>query len=176
MSARRISIVRTTPMPRRGGRQDWRTPQQLLRAVQRLLGIGGFVVDLASSPRNAVAPRFYTRATNGLAHSWKEQGWCWCNPPFADIAPWVAKAVREARRGAYIVFLVPASVGANWWDEHVHGKARVLFLNGRVRFVGADQGYMKDCALLMYAPRQRAGYHTWRWQSNAAPSRLQRAA
>src|ERR1051325_9876694 len=94
-------IRRMSPQPRRGGRQDWRTPEQLLRAVLWLLSVAAFTIDLAATPRNAVTRRFYTRATDALRRTWRVgQGWAWCNPPYANLAPWMAKAVREARRGA----------------------------------------------------------------------------
>jgi hypothetical protein len=48
----------------------------------------------------------------------------------------VKKAHEEMIKGARTAMLVPAGVGANWWRDHVHNKAHVLLLNGRIMFVG----------------------------------------
>jgi hypothetical protein len=79
------------------------------------------------------------------------------NPPFADIAPWAAKCAAEARLGAEILFLVPASVGSEWFAEHVWKHACVYLLRGRLCFDGKDP-YPKDCLAAHYflhPPRQR---------------------
>jgi hypothetical protein len=69
---------------------------------------------------------------------------------------------------------VTAGVGSNWWRDHVHDKARVLLLNGRITFVGETHGYPKDCCLLLYGPSVEPGYEVWSWP--AAGSRLEPAA
>jgi hypothetical protein len=90
-------------------------------------------------------------------------GWNWLNPPFSDLRTWVQKALEESRQGAHTAMLVPAGVGANWWRDWVHTKARVLLLNGRITFVGHNQPYPKDCALLLYEPNVIPAYETWTW-------------
>ena len=170
---------RTAPHPHKGGRQDWATERALVRAVLRFLGIEAFAWDLAASAANAVADSYFTKRENALRQGWERAasgGVAWCNPPYAHLAPWMAKAAAAGRAGARLAFLVPAAVGANWWDDSVHGRARVIFLTGRPKFVGATQGYPKDCALVLYGPDVRPGYQTWRWRRDVAPSRLQRAA
>lgn len=148
--------------------QDVRTPTEFLSAVRRLLGIVSFAVDLAASRENTVAPRFYSARTNALEQPWNLGGWNWLNPPFSDLSPWARKAFNEAQRGARTAMLVPAGVGANWWRDHVHGKARILLLNGRITFVGHKQPYPKDCALLLYAPETIPAYEVWPWMHEAA--------
>lgn len=140
-------------------------PPDFLAAVKRRSGLKEFAIDLAASPDNAVAPLFYTEAENALTQPWrtKAREIGWLNPPFADIAPWVEKAWRESQIGARLVMLVPAAVGANWWRDHVHGKAFALLLNGRLTFVGQKDCYPKDCALLVYGPDVAPGYDMWSW-------------
>ena len=58
---------------------------------------------------------------------------------------------------------MPASVGSNWFRDHVFQKSLVLFLNNRIKFVGAKDAYPKDCIIAAYgfgAP----GFEMWRWQ------------
>lgn len=138
------------------------TPVVFLQAVKARLGIDTFAVDLAASKENTVARRFYSKASNALVQPWTFDGFNWLNPPFGDLAPWVQKAYEESRKGARTAMLVPAGVGANWWRDWVHEKASVLFLNGRITFVGHDDAYPKDCALLIYAGHQPS-YEIWSW-------------
>lgn len=143
--------------------QDVRTPREFLAATRALLGIEAFAVDLAATRENTVAPKFYGVRSNSLVQPWTFDGWGWLNPPFSDLAPWVKKAHEEMIKGARTAMLVPAGVGANWWRDHVHNKAHVLFLNGRIMFVGHHQPYPKDCALLIYAKAWPADYDCWSW-------------
>jgi len=151
--------------------QVYCTPDNFLDAVRIKLCIRDFVVDLAASEENAICPLFITEADNSLIQPWhilcgkKNNGIGWCNPPFADIEPWVHHAYEEGQwqLGAESALLLPAGVGANWWRDFVHQKAAVLFLNGRIKFVGAKDVYPKDCVLLRYGPSVQWGYDIWSW-------------
>lgn len=159
-------MAKTMPRQQPGrSQQDVRTPRELLAAVRALLDIDAFVVDLAATRANTVARKFYGLRANSLLQPWTFDGFGWCNPPFSDLAPWVQKGHEERAKGAQTAMLVPAAVGANWWRDHVHGKAHVLLLNGRVMFVGHAQGYPKDCAVLIYAAGWTPGYRVWSWAS-----------
>jgi phage N-6-adenine-methyltransferase len=142
-------------------KQDYETPSELLRAVERRFG--RLHVDLAARPDNAKAPRFVTPERDSLKVDWSAEFWgsrCWLNPEFADIAPWAAKC--STSRGLHIFLLTPASIGANWFAEHVHGKAVVLGLSPRLTFVGASDPYPKDCMLSIFGFGV-AGFDVWRW-------------
>lgn len=157
------------PAQRRGSsKQDYGTPPELLRAVRHRLQIDDFIVDVAASKENAVCDNFYTEEDDGLSQSWgyreTQGGWAWCNPPYSDITPWVATAVEEARRGANIAMLLPASVGSNWWRDYVQHQAYKVYLNGRLTFVGCSDPYPKDCALLLYTPWGFNGEEVWEWK------------
>lgn len=161
---------RSMPQQRPGqSEQAVETPDEFLQAVKRRLGIFAFGLDIAASGSNAKAKRYFTRADNALLQlSWKSPGkqWSWINPPFGEIAPFAARCLEEKhRQGSRIALLVPAAVGANWWSAYVHRKAHVLFLNGRIQFVGHDHGYPKDLALVLYSPDLKPGYDCWRWKN-----------
>lgn len=142
-----------------------RTPRVLLDAVQERFG--AFDVDLACTKANCVAPFGYMHdaGRDSLACDWSFEhpgAFAWLNPPFANIAPWACAASIHAAKGMRIAMLVPASVGANWFAEWVHGKAYVLALSPRVTFVGHKAPYPKDLILCMYGHGLH-GFDTWRW-------------
>lgn len=118
---------------------------------------GKFDLDVAAAPHNAKAPRFYTREDDGLARPWNAER-VWCNPPYSNLAAWVAKAWDEWGQARtcwhdgqtcdpkLIVMLLPANrVEQAWWQDHVEpfrdqpgSPLRVEFLRGRMRFERPD--------------------------------------
>lgn len=163
-------MARALPQQKPGrSKQDYRTPPLFLDAVRRRFGITAFSIDLAADEANTVAPLFYSEADDALKQPWRtaDRNWAWCNPPFANIAPWVEKAYRSTRSGARVLMLLPAGVGANWWRDWVDGKAFVLFLNGRITFVGETMPYPKDCVLLVYGPDVAPGTQVWSWAAKS---------
>lgn len=141
------------------------TPPELLDAVRRRLSISNFVWDLAASHDNKVCDSCYTEEDDALIQPWNVvEGWNWCNPPYADLGPWVAKAASESFKGAQTTMLVPASVGAQWWKTWVEPYAYVSFLSGRVTFIGHKTPYPKDLAVLLYTPWGFKGYDIWSWK------------
>lgn len=147
---------------RHQSKQDVQTPPDFLRAVLRKFILQRFALDAAASKENALAEAYYTEEQNGLHHPWVT--WTWCNPPYAEIEPWVKKAYNECQLGVCSMLLVPASVGSNWWKYWVHDKAHVVLLNGRITFLGQKDPYPKDLALLVYMPQCKGGYSVWSWQ------------
>lgn len=145
-------------------KQDYGTPPELIAAVEARWG--DLVIDLAASPKNAKAPYYFTAADDFLTQDeyWSPQGWlCWLNPPFANLGPWMAKCAADSQRGAHIVMLVPASIGAEWFAKHVYGKARVVALRPRLTFEGCDQPYPKDCMLILWGIDE-PGFEIWKWK------------
>jgi phage N-6-adenine-methyltransferase len=149
-------------------KQDYGTPKEFLQAVKTRLHIHEFSGDLAASEDNKVAAYCITEEMDSLNPliTWNPKAgqWAWLNPPFSDITPWVRKASLEAMKGAHICMLVPASVGANWWREYVEPYAYQSYLNGRLTFVGCEDPYPKDLALLLYTPWGFTGHEIWNWK------------
>lgn len=165
-------------------RQDYATPTDFFDAVLMLLRVPRFVMDLAASPENTKAFRYLTAGDDALAlarvpvDGWAGYlrgpvalpppltSWGWLNPPFADIGPWAEQCVRTKAGGGHVAFLVPASVGSNWYRDFVYGRALVLFLNGRLAFMPdrPTWGYPKDCLLALYGPTIRPGHVVWDWK------------
>lgn len=82
---------------------------------------------------------------DGLSSTWF--GHVWCNPPYSDVGPWVAKAWEEMRaaRCFSVTMLLPSGREEQaWWQEHVEpwrdqdldsdNRLTTHFLPGRPRF------------------------------------------
>lgn len=86
------------------------TPPELF---QRLHGLHDFTLDAAAASDNRKLQRY-----NSLAYpnsfAWKGER-VWCNPPYSDIAPWIARAWESEAELAYL--LVPNWTDRKWWLE-----------------------------------------------------------
>lgn len=153
----------TGPSIRRGrSKQDYGTPVEFIRAAEQRFGPIAF--DLAASPDNAKAHPYFTEADDSLKQSWvKFAGTLWLNPPFANISPWAEKCAELRNRTGWILFLTPASIGTDWFAEHVNGKALVLGLSPRLTFEGTEDPYPKDLMLSVFGYGVH-GFDTWRWK------------
>lgn len=179
-----LGAVRAAPTPvapriatsprARSMNQDIRTPAEVVNAVENRFG--QIVLDLAAKDGDEVRPGMahITPEQDSLKTPWPTRrhvsGVYWLNPPFADIGPWAVKCVRwmrEANPGVALALLVPASVGASWWQHAVRGCAIVYAVTPRITFVGSMQPYPKDLALAIYDPRHQtpdASVLAWRWK------------
>ncbi len=157
-------VTRTGASLNRGkSKQDYGTPRRFLRAVAGRFGAPAF--DLACTRENAKAPDgFYHPEFDALEHDWSAlDGVLWLNPPFADIGRWAAKCAAEARdRRGLLLLLTPASIGTEWFSQHVHRKALVLGLAPRLTFEGTTDPYPKDLMISVYG-YGLSGFDTWRW-------------
>lgn len=127
-------------------RLDWTTPTDLFNKLDEIYH---FDLDAAASEENALCNFFYTKETNGLAHSWAGQR-VWCNPPYGKgIREWTRKASAEAEGAKLIVMLVPARTDTIWWHEAV-ATARVVYLKGRLKFGGQKNAAPFPSALLIW--------------------------
>jgi phage N-6-adenine-methyltransferase len=159
-------LARTGASLNRGGsKQDVETPLALIRAVERRFG--PIVCDLAATADNKKGVGdFIGPDRDSLAQPWADLYWSgtlWLNPEFGDVAPWAEKCAFESRlRSGVIAMLVPASVGSNWWADHVHQKAMVLALTPRVKFVGHSAAFPRDLALCVYG-NESTGFDVWDW-------------
>jgi phage N-6-adenine-methyltransferase len=139
------------------------TPPEFLDAVARRFGRPTW--DLAATRENSVSgpDRCFTEADDGLAQKWPG-GLCWLNPPFGGIEKWAAKCAEERERGVKILLLVPASIGSCWFRDHIQGKALVVPLAGRVKFVGHATGFPKDLMLCVYGFGVTGFAEQWEWR------------
>lgn len=141
-------------------KQDYATPWEVVRAVERRFGT--ITWDLAASRGNAKAVQFYTEADDAFTMRWHRLGGLlWLNPPYANITPWARRCFEEWEAGARIALLVPAAVGSVWFAKWVYQKALVLPLRPRFSFDGVHV-YPKDVMVCMYG--ETPGFEPWRWK------------
>ncbi len=153
-------------------KQNYATPENFMVAIRGFLGIDYFEHDFACERHTAKAPSWWTKEDDSFSRHrrmWRsavQDGWGWLNPPFAKIGPWAQRCHQLAQDGGRVAFLVPAGVGSNWYRDHVHGKARVLALNGRLAFIKGKPKllYPKDCILALYGPDFKPGFDVWSWK------------
>jgi phage N-6-adenine-methyltransferase len=151
---------------RHRSRQDFETPQIFMNAV--VARFGPISWDLAAHHGTTKHENFFSKENDSLKMQWHRiPGLLWLNPPFDKIGPWAKKCAEESALGAKIMLLVPASVGSNWFRDHVHGKAFVHFLNGRLAFdpLHPNWGYPKDTMLCCYGVGP-AGFDVWNWRDS----------
>lgn len=126
---------------------EWSTPQPFFDALDREFK---FELDAAATADNAKCPRFYTPLENGLARPWAPYR-TFVNPPYGrGMGAWMAKAKREALRGAIVVCLVPSRTDTAWFHEHVLGHAEIRFLRGRLRFGASENSAPFPSMLCIY--------------------------
>ena len=147
-------------------RQDYGTPPEFLRAVERDFHVTRWACDLACDASNKVCEMGYGPGspfgTDSFQADWNLEGDLWLNPPFADIEPWARKCATTKRVGR-IFQLSPASIGTNWYADIAHGRAHVVALSPRLTFQGETTPYPKDLMLLVWGAI-KGGFSTWRWK------------
>jgi len=166
-----------------GSKQDYQTPRNFIEAVERRFGKISF--DLAASAHNTQHDRYFAapgdndllaEGYDSLAQDWLELATTvpegsimWLNPPFKRITPWARKcfefqeAIKKTDLIVDIGFLVPASVGANWYRDYLFEKTCTKFLNGRICFDGKDL-FPKDCLFGLFGPGHEPDIKIWEWQ------------
>ncbi len=114
-------------------RKDWATPWELFNRLDKKYQ---FSLDVCASAGNAKVPQYFDKIINGLKQDWGGHR-CWMNPPYGpEIMAWVKKA---SESGAVVVVgLLPARTDTRWFHNYVYGKAEIIFIKGRIKFVGAE--------------------------------------
>jgi len=102
---------------------DYPTPQEWYDYLNLEFG---FTLDPCCAHGTAKCKKHYTEDEDGLSKSWADER-VFMNPPYGrNIAPWMAKAYEESKRGALVVCFVPARVDTNWWHDYaIRGEVRL---------------------------------------------------
>lgn len=129
---------------------EWLTPPHVVEAL------GPFDLDPCSPLARPwpTAAHHLTVDDDGLSSPW--QGRVWLNPPYSEVAEWMARLAQHDH-GTALVF---ARVETRWWFESVWGPASaILFLKGRLTFHHGDGTASKaghnsggPSALIAYGP------------------------
>ena len=134
------SVVNVTSV----GRCDtWATPPEVFDRACKMCGVRP-VLDVCATAETAKCAAWYGpggERGSGLAAEW-DRPW-WCNPPYSEVAKWVARAHDQTVMhdlGVPGIMLVFAKTDTAWWHRYVEGRTAVVrpyFWRGRIRFLGA---------------------------------------
>lgn len=102
--------------------QDWRTPKTTYDGLNAEFG---FKDDPCPSGSHI----------DGLNREWQSPAYV--NPPFKDIAKWVAKAWEEYAKGKIVVMLIPSRTDTQWWHRFIMRATEIRFIQGRLKYEGA---------------------------------------
>ena len=131
-----VSCVRNGGQYNSESSVEWRTPKEIVRRVEKVLG----AIDLdpcADQNKLVRAARHYTKADDGLSREWT--GRVFVNPPYGTaIGSWVEKLCAEykTKRVKEAIAFVPASVDTEWFS--MLRDFAVCFLRNRVKFGASD--------------------------------------
>lgn len=114
-------------------------------------------------------------ALDAFAHPWADlsdkfsapdggPGLLWLNCEFGDVEPWAARCLAEMREGANITLLTPMVI-ANWFVDHIAGRADSYPLKGRLCFDGKHP-FPKDCMVSHFHPGATGRIAVWDWQAD----------
>lgn len=115
-------------------KQNWETPKWLFDLLNNEYC---FDLDAAASDENAKVANYFTESDNALVQDWGEFKSIFCNPPYETKLQnaFVKKAYEEHKKNKNtIVLLLPARVETKRWHQYIFGKAKVHFLEGRLKF------------------------------------------
>ena len=140
--ARRASTTRT----------DWETPQDLFAEMDREFR---FTLDAAASERNRKCERYLTEEEDALGADIFDQV-VWCNPPYGDLLPWVKAFWFWSISGCTVVALLPANTDTEWFRWVWLGAHEIIFLTGRVNFIGSKNGNTGGSMIAIYRPQPPA--------------------
>ena len=129
------------------------TPPDFLAAVTD--AFGAIDVDPCWHPdSNVVAARTIALPECGLQADWTSSGLVFVNPPYGNLANWIAKMNDEWESGriAKMIMLFPASrIDIREFFDRSAKQATTLLLRNRLRFsrLGGEQGYPAPFALAL---------------------------
>ena len=147
---------------------EWQTP---VRLYDFLNNIYHFQVDAAANADNRLCQVWYgpeSPAINGedalSVPTWLSPAWC--NPPYGKgIERWLEKFIQQRALGNTVVALLPARTETQWWAKGIVPYADIIFLTGRVPFVGPHKGKKSQpdhaSAICIYSPMSTGGSAKW---------------
>lgn len=145
------------PDPRNG---EWETPWDFVRRVEHTLRVR-FILDLAAKKHNAKADVYivgdsfktdWLQVWKGLSEPGEGFGKAaWLNPPFANIDPWVRKAIKESCQGVPVVMLLPDR--QTKWRKRLEDVDAEIWDAGRISFGGMKgPGYTDSILVRLHPP------------------------
>lgn len=128
-------------------KDSWATPRAFFDYFD---AIYNFTLDAAASAENTLVNSYYSEEHSGLKYAWHKS--TWVNPPFSKKSEFIEKAIEQKHKGCTSVMLLPASTGAEWFQTAARNATQVIFIGGRIRFVGAPNFADFDVCLIVFSP------------------------
>ncbi|NCP63187.1 MAG: phage N-6-adenine-methyltransferase [Paraglaciecola sp.] len=119
-------------------KNSWGTDPVIFNALNKEFNFG---IDLAASKNNALLPVFFTKELDALKMDWSTSFRtlgtknAFCNPPYGKgyIKRFFNKAIEQKSKGVTSVFLVPATLDAQWLPINEISEIRII-TGGRLSF------------------------------------------
>jgi len=121
-------------------RDSWATPDYIFDPLDHEFG---FTIDVCATKDNAKIQNWIELPNNALELCWRygddnnnwDQCVAWCNPPYSDVAPWIAKAIEQARcNNVTTVMLTNYIVDCAYFHEHLPHIEEIRLALTRIQF------------------------------------------
>lgn len=147
--------VHYTSAKTKTGSDVWETPKHVFDWAQNQWG--PYVLDACANQDNTKCAGFYTAEQDSLKQPWV--GNVWCNPPYSELLKWVKKAICETEMvcGATVTMLIPARTDTKAFKLIWQRAAEIVFITGRIKFVGAPSSAPFPSMLVHFDPNKRDG-------------------
>jgi hypothetical protein len=136
-------------------KDDWCTPKEFIHLVESFDEIG---LDPCSSSHSLVNAfvKFDGIETDGLTENWTGLGLVYCNPPYGRrLIDWIGKIDDESHMGAEVIALLPARTDTAWFHLAARGCSAMVFLQGRLTFLGAPSSAPFPSVVVYWGSRVR---------------------
>lgn len=114
-------------------REDWETPTWLYDYLVTWCGFD-FRIDLAASKDNTKTRIWIDSSSDFLKTGYRCNEWAWCNPPYKVHGNAMKEWSRALMQVNKVVCLVPATVGAVWFQPFWDRARAICFLRKRLKF------------------------------------------
>lgn len=152
----------------KGGRNNWRTPDDLFRLLSERWG--PFTIDGAADSSNAKCERYYDEESNAFLQD--PEGECiFVNPPYGvGWKAWIALFEKWGKQNT-VVALVPSATDTEWWAMAEATANETVLLSGRVKFIDPETGNADGAnttgstVFVWYPEFHWPGISRWEWRA-----------
>lgn len=158
------------------GKDDWETPPEFFAACEKRYG--KFDLDACASSYNTKCPVYISDDyEDALSVKWEGHN-IWMNPPYSrgKQSEFIYKALKTSLEPGFrnVVCLIPVRTGTKIWQDVIFKyAAEILFIRGRLKFVGAKDSAPFESAIVVFSscPPKNPYIQTWSWREERYPSR-----
>ena len=148
---------------------EWATPPELFAKLDKEFD---FRWDAAATAENSKCATYCSKEGDALSGSvgswamWSDSRAIWLNPPYSRglQARFIRRAYAEtvASPGLIVCCLIPARPDTKVWHDTIFPHAsEIRFVEGRVKFVGAESGAPFPSAIVIFGQNSPQKISTW---------------